>query len=293
MLISMTGYGRAEKGLNKDGMKVSCEIKTVNHRFCEIVCKLPRVLFPYEDRIRALARDSLQRGYVTLKVSMDDSEDSLGALEIDYDYARNYHRLLKKLKKDLGLHGNIDVSLFMQRPGVIKETREEAISAKEWNRVRKTIEAALSKVLSSRKREGKKLLLDMKIRAKRVGSLVKRIEKRSPKTVSAKKRNLLKKISQLPDSAYAGLRIEEEISIFADRCDVIEECVRVRSHLDSLDIMFKKSGSVGRKLTFMLQEINREANTIASKAQDAQISRDVVSIKEELERLREQAENIV
>ena len=293
MLISMTGYGQAERGLNRGGKKASCEIKTVNHRFCEIVCKLPRVLFPYEDRIKALVRESLQRGYVTVKVTMDDSEDSFGALEIDHDYARNYHRLLKKLKKDLGLHGDIDVSLFMQRPGVIKETRKEAISAKEWNRVRNTIEAALSKVLTSRKREGKRLLSDMKIRAKRVAFLVKKIEKRSPKTIGAKKRSLLKKISQLRDSSYAGLRIEEEISIFADRCDVVEECVRLRSHLDSLEAMFKKSGSVGRKLTFMLQEINREANTIASKAQDAQISQDVVSIKEELERLREQAENIV
>ena len=293
MLISMTGYGQAERGLKKGGKKVSCEIKTVNHRFCEIVCKLPRALFPFEDKIKALVRESLQRGYITVKVSMDDSEDSLGALEINYDYARNYHRLLKKLKKDLGLLGDIGVSLFMQRPGVIKETRKKAISGEEWNRVRKATDAALSKVLTSRKREGKRLLSDMKMRAKRVGFLVGKIEKRSPKTVGAKKRNLLKKVSKLRDAAYAGLRIEEEISIFADKCDVVEECVRLRSHLDSLEAMFGKSGSVGRKLTFMLQEINREANTIASKAQDAQISQDVVSIKEELERLREQAENIV
>ncbi len=293
MLVSMTGYGQAERGLKKDGKKVSCEIKTVNHRFCEIVCRLPRVLFPYEDRIKALVRDRLERGYTTVRVSIDGPEDSLGALEVDYDYARNYHRLLRKLKKDLGLQGDIDVSLFMQRPGVIKETREEAISGKEWNRVKNAVEAALSEVLTSRRREGRRLLSDMKGRAKRIGSLVQRIEKRSPKTVAAKKKNLLKKISQLQDSAYAGLRIEEEISIFADKCDVVEECVRLKSHLESLEAMFKKVGSVGRKLIFMLQEINREANTIASKAQDAQISHDAVSIKEELERLREQAENVV
>lgn len=293
MLVSMTGYGQAERGLKKNGKKVSCEIKTVNHRFCEIVCRLPRVLFPYEDRIKALVRDRLERGYITVKVNMDDSENSLGALEVDYDYAKNYHRLLKKLKKDLGLQGEIDVSLFMQRTGVIKETRKEAISGKEWARVKSAMEAALSKVLTSRRTEGRRLLLDMKGRARRIGFLVQKIEKRSPKTIDAKKKKLLKKISHLRDAAYAGLRIEEEISIFADRCDVVEECVRLRSHLESLGAMFNRAGSVGRKLTFMLQEINREANTIASKAQDAQISHDAVSIKEELERLREQAENVV
>jgi uncharacterized protein (TIGR00255 family) len=293
MISSMTGFGQAERSL-KNGKKVSCEIKTVNHRFCEIVCRLPRVLFPYEDRIKAIVRDSLERGYITVRLTMDESDDLPGALEVDYDYARKYHRLLENLKDKLGLNGDIDVSLFIQRPGVIKETGEKVVSEKDWLRVKKAIEIALSQVETSRKKEGSKLLSDMKARGKHIGSLVERVEKKSPDTVQTKRENLLKKMAQLGgDAAYSGCRIEEEISIFADRCDVVEECVRLKSHLDSLESMFKQDHSVGRKLTFMLQEMNREANTIASKAQDAEISQWVVVIKEELERMREQAENLV
>jgi len=293
MINSMTGYGQAEGTLSKQGNSVLCEVKTVNHRFCEVVCKIPRVLFPYEDRIKAIVRGHLVRGYITVRISMDEGEDSLGALEIDYDYAKNYHRLLRKLKKDLGLTGEVDVSLFIQRPGVIKETREKAISEKNWRKIKSTIEAALSEVKASREREGRRLLADMKRRVKHIGSVAGKIERKSPRTVQAMKKRLKKKISELDDSAYGRLRIEEEVAIFAQRCDVVEECVRLRSHLKSLEAAFQEDGAVGRRLVFLLQEMNREANTIASKAQDAEVSQHAVAIKEELERLREQAENVV
>ncbi|MFQ5906216.1 MAG: YicC family protein, partial [bacterium] len=227
------------------------------------------------------------------KIGMDESEDSLGALEVDYDYAENYLRLLRKLKKDLGLSGKIDVSLFIERPGVIKETREKAISERDWRKIKSTIEAALTEVESSREKEGKRLLADMKKRTKHIRSLVGKIERKSPKTVQARKEELRKKMAELDDSSYGRLRIEEEVAIFAQRCDVVEERVRLRSHLKSLETAFQQDGAVGRRLVFLLQEMNREANTIASKAQDAEISQHVVMIKEELERLREQAENVV
>ncbi len=293
MISSMTGYGQAEKALSRDGHNISCEIKTVNHRFCEVASKLPRALLPYEDKIRAMVKESLERGYVTVKISLDEYEDSLGALEVDYEYARKYDRLLKKLKKELGLGGEIDVSLFIQRPGVVKETSEKAVSERDWRVIKSTIEKALARVRVARRKEGSRLCSDMKKRARRIESIIDKVEKRSPKTIETKKRSLLKKIAELKDSDYGRLRIEEEIVIFAQRSDVVEECVRLRSHLESLQTAFKQDRSVGRRIVFLLQEMNREANTIASKAQDATISQHVVLVKEELERLREQAENVL
>ena len=293
MINSMTGYGRAEKVLSKDSHTVSCEIRTVNHRFCEIACKLPRILFPYEDKIKRMVRDRLMRGYITVKVTMDEAEDGLGAREVDYDYARSYYRLLKRLKKDLGLSGDIDVSFFVQRPGVFRETKEESIPEKTWLAIASTIGNALEEVSTSREKEGKRLLADMRKRAGRIGRTVKSVEKISPATVLEKKKNLLAKISDITDLKYGEMRIEEEVTIFAQRSDVVEECVRLKSHLESLDRALSGDGAVGRRIVFLLQEMNREANTIASKAQDAKISQHVVSIKEELERLREQAENVV
>jgi len=289
----MTGYGRAEKVLSKDDHTVSCEIRTVNHRFCEIACKLPRILFPYEDKIKGMVRDRLERGYITVKVTVDESDDVFGALEIDYDYARSYCRLLKKLKKDLGLSGDIDVSFFAQRPGVFRETKEESVPEKTWQVIKATIESALEEVSVSREKEGTRLLADMSKRAKRIGRIVTRVEKISPATVLEKKKNLLAKISGIRDLKYGEMRIEEEVTVFAQRSDVVEECVRLKSHLESLDRALGEDRAVGRRIVFLLQEMNREANTIASKAQDAKISQHVVSVKEELERLREQAENVV
>ena len=293
MIYSMTGYGRAEKALSKDDHSVSCEIRSVNHRFCEVACKLPRILFPYEDSIKRIVRDRLERGYITVKIVVDESEDVLGALEIDYQYARNYCKLLKKLKKDLGLSGDIDVSFFVQRPGVFKEEKADTLPLKTWQTIKRALKNALEDVISSREKEGKRLLADMMKRAERIGHIVDRIERRSPKTVRQKKKNLLSKIRGLGDLEYGRVRIEEEVAIFAQRSDVVEECVRLRSHLKSLCDTFGRDRAVGRRLVFLLQEMNREANTIASKGQDADISQLVVSIKEELERLREQAENVV
>jgi uncharacterized protein (TIGR00255 family) len=293
MINSMTGYGRAERVLGKDDHTVSCEIRTVNHRFCEIACRLPRNLFPYEDEIKGMVRDRLDRGYVTLKIAVDESEDMLGALEIDYDYARSYNRLLKRLKKELGLSGDIDVSFFAQRPGVFKESKEASIPDRTWRVIKGAVEDALEDVALSRMREGKRLLADMKKRAKNIESLVGKVEKRSPRTVRNRRKNLLSKIKDLKCTDYSQMRIEEEVAIFAQRSDVVEECVRLRSHLESLLSALAGDGAVGRRIVFLLQEMNREANTIASKAQDAEISGRVVSIKEELERLREQAENVV
>jgi uncharacterized protein (TIGR00255 family) len=293
MISSMTGYGQAERALSRDGHNVSCEIKTVNHRFCEVASKLPRALLPFEDKIRAMVKENLERGYITVKVSLDEYDDSLGALKIDYEYAKKYDRLLRKLKKELGLGGDIDVSLFIQRPGVIKETSEKAVSERDWRAVKSTIEKALAKVKAARRKEGSRLYSDMKKRAKRIGSIVEKVEKRSPETVEKKKKSLLKRIGELKDADYGRLRIEEEVAIFAQRSDVVEECVRLRSHLESLGASFKQERSVGRRIVFLLQEMNREANTIASKAQDAAISQQIVLVKEELERLREQAENIL
>jgi uncharacterized protein (TIGR00255 family) len=293
MINSMTGYGRAERVLSKDNHTVSCEIRTVNHRFCEIACRLPRILFPHEDEIKRMVRDRLERGYITVKVAVDESEDVLGALEIDYDYARSYYRLLKKLKKELRLSGDIDISFFVQRPGVFKESKEESIPDRTWQAIKEAVESAVQEVKVSRAREGKRLLADMKKRVKKIGGAVTKVEKRSPGTVRERRKSLLAKIEELGCLEYGKTRIEEEVVIFAQRSDVVEECVRLRSHLESLADTLCEDRAVGRRIIFLLQEMNREANTISSKAQDAEISRLVVSIKEELERLREQAENVV
>lgn len=289
----MTGYGQAEAALSRDGKVVSCEIRTVNHRFCDVACKIPKVLFAYEDEIKGMVRDNLVRGYITVKISMDESEDALGDLEIDLDYAKNYQKLLKRLKKELDLSGDVDVSLLIQRPGVFKESRGQPVSDRKWQTIKKTVSSALNDVKKSRRKEGERLLADMKKRVKRIAAIIDKIEKRSPRTVREKRKRLLEKISGLGDVGYGELRIEEEVAIFAQRSDVVEECVRLRSHLESLGNALRADRAVGRRLIFLLQEMNREANTIAAKAQDAQISQHVVSIKEELERLREQAENVV
>ena len=287
---SMTGFGKAEKKTVLGTFVV--EISTVNNRYLEISPRLPRQFFSFEYKIREMLKTTLSRGKINIYVGFDESNGE-GSYTINKDAATAYLKQLNGIKKQLKLGGEITINDLILLPDVTKVDMDQIDEDKAWQNLEKVIKAALADLLKMRQTEGAVLAADMTGRLKTLEKEINKIEKQTGTAVKKQREKLYKRVNELLDKPLPdNIRIEEEIVVIAERTDISEECIRFRSHLDQYRQALKLKEPVGKKLNFLLQELNREANTVASKCADINISTSVIIIKEEIEKLREQVQNI-
>lgn len=287
---SMTGFGRAE--ISRKKYRLQVQIVSVNSRFFEAILRLPRVLTGFEQNIRELAASRIGRGKVTITVNIEESTEGKSSA-FDAAAAALFVKQLKKLQKELKIPGQIEIGdvasnyeSFSSESGIIDE-------GKIWPDLKKGIEKALTEMVKMRAAEGHNLQSDMIKRVRTMGSIAKKIDADAGKNVSAYKKRLEKRISDIGNGLIIDpQRLAEEVTVFAEKSDVTEECTRLESHIDLFKKALKDSGQIGKKLNFILQEMGREANTIGSKSAAAQTGIYAIALKEEIEKLREQVQNI-
>ena len=291
MIKSMTGFGRAS-GANT-GFVVTVELRSVNHRYFEFTSRMPRSFQFAEEKLKALCQQSISRGKVEASVFIEDTNENSTEIEINRQYADAYIKALKTLSKEYKLKNDVKASSFIGNSDIFKLRRKEVDEKQVLEAVLPVAEEAIKSFIAMRENEGERLKADISSRAEAILSKVALIEERSPETVKAYRERLENKIKELLDDAKVDeQRLITETAIFADKVAVDEETVRLRSHIKQLFSLLEESGPVGKKLDFIVQEMNRETNTIGSKCQDVDIAHIVVDIKSEIEKIREQVQNI-
>ncbi len=290
MLLSMTGLGRGEATTGQGTLQV--EIRSVNHRFSEISVRLPRSLSSLEARVRDRVHQSLSRGKVNVTISLENDEGPGGRLVLNRQAADRYVEVLRDLRETYGLNGELDVGHLINLPDILVWERQELEEEKGWAMLQPALEQAVGDILAMKTREGETVGRDLLGRIDMMATALSRIETRIPSVVTALRERIENRLADAGnDLEYNRSRLETEIVLFADRTDCTEECVRLRSHLGMFRELIAAPEPAGRKLNFLLQEMNREANTIGAKMQDIEVSGDVISLKEEIERIREQVQN--
>lgn len=291
MIKSMTGYGRSEAVI--DGKRIMCEIKSVNHRYSDYNIKVPRNCGFLEDKIKKLACEKIVRGKVDIYISIEYCETSDTKIFLNEDLAKNYIEALGELRDKFGLRDDVSTMSVARFPDVFRTERVEEDEEKLFLAVSKVFSDALEAFVAMRQREGDRIEKDLSARIEYMRSLTAKIEARSPQTVSEYKQKLYDKIQEiLGDRTVDEARVLTEVAIFADKVAVNEETVRLSSHFDEYYNIISANEPAGRKLDFLIQEINREINTTGSKASDIEIAKYVVELKGETEKLREQVQNI-
>ena len=296
MLRSMTGFGRATA--TAGATEATVEVRSVNGRFAEVAVRGPRVIGAFEPAIQAGVKEALGRGSVAVSVTIQRRSDD-APLVVDPQAARQYARLLHELRDAAGLApGEAPVTLesLLRYPEVLVPTSEDddAARTEAWAAVEPALAEALESLDAMRVQEGRALGEDLANRVDMIAAALVEIEGRAPRRVEEARARLRDRLEELlGDERLQRDRLETEIALLADRLDVSEECVRLRSHLAQFSEALGAPEAVGRRLNFLSQELNREANTIGSKANDSEVARHAVRIKEELERIREQVQNVV
>ena len=291
MIRSMTGFGRGEATV--DGRDITVEIKSVNHRYFEFNCRTTRGFGFLEEKLKSYIKERVSRGKIDMFVSLSQKEDTEAIVKINPSLALGYINALKKLSDEYGVKDDISVSTVSAYSDIFQVHKAPEDEEEVWNAVKPVLDTALNNFITMRETEGEKMKADVMSRAKHILSIVDEIESRSPERVKEYETRLKERIEELLGSAdYDEQRVITEVAIFADKVAVDEETVRLRSHFDQLKSLMDSDGEVGRKLDFIIQEMNREANTIGSKANDSSLSHMVVDIKAEIEKIREQIQNI-
>ena len=291
MLRSMTGFGASD--LATAAGRYTVEARSLNHRFLEIMVRLPRELAPLEDRIRALVQGRVLRGRVEVAIMRENYGKRLRTVRIDLDLAKAFASALNELKQALEVPGSPDLAMLSALPDLIRiEEQKEDLEA-AWTAIAEGLEVALSRLVAMREREGARLASDLGQRVRRLAERADEIERRAPLVVQEHAARLTRRIEELIGMPPVDEgRLAAEVAIFADRSDIAEETTRLRSHLAQMQQMLIGDGPAGRTLEFLVQELGREANTIGSKANDVEISRAVIAVKGDLESLREQIQNL-
>lgn len=291
MIKSMTGYGKSEQTI--DSLNVTVEIKSVNHRYFEFSARVPREYGFLEEKLKKYCNSLITRGKVECYVSVEDLEEREMEVNVNETLAAGYVKALKELSERFGLKDDISAVTLSRYPDVITLHKASEDEERIWNAVKTVAETAVSKFIEMRETEGSKLRGDILSRADYIIECVEFIEGRSPETVREYNEKLKQRMKELlGDAAVDEQRLLNEAAIYADKIAVDEETVRLRSHISQLREFMNSSEAIGRKLGFLVQEINREANTIGSKAQDVDIAKKVIAIKAEVEKIREQVQNI-
>ena len=291
MVKSMTGYGRAEDTLN--GCTITVELRSVNNRYLDCNVRMPRLYLFAEETIKSRVQNTISRGKVDVFVTLDSTGGEQVQVSVIPPLADGYYAALIQLAERYGLSKDISVSLLSRFPDVLLAEKAEEDVEQRAQDICSVLDRALADFDQMRTREGARLEADVLSRAARIEELVGKVEERSPQTVAEYRAKLEARMNEvLSNTQLDPARILTEAAIFADKVAVDEETVRLRSHIGQLRHMLEQGGATGRKLDFLIQEFNREANTIGSKCSDIDIARHVVDIKAEIEKIREQVQNI-
>ena len=291
MLKSMTGYGRAQKILN--GRDILVEIRSVNHRYYEYSSRIPRTYSYIDEKLKALLKNSISRGKVEAAVTINNIEGKDTEIAINKGVAEGYVAALRSVSEELKLADDLSLSKLMKLPDIFTVQKTPDDEEQVWNDVAEVAQEAVDKFVEMRSTEGERLKNDITEKADGILRMVMEVERLSPITVEHYRNRLYKKLSEvLENKDIDEQRILTEAAIFSEKIAVDEETVRLRSHISQLKNMLRSNEAVGRKLDFIVQEMNREVNTIGSKAQDLNITKIVVDMKAEIEKIREQIQNI-
>lgn len=291
MLKSMTGFGRCE--IVTEEYKISVEMKAVNHRYLDLSIKMPKKFNFFETGIRSLLKSYIQRGKVDLYINYEDYTGEQLALQYNAALAAEYMEYFRRMTEQFGIENDVKVSTLSRCPEVL--TMEQAPEDEEhmWKILEGAVKEAASEFVEARLREGENLKADLLDKLDHMSELVSAVEARSPKIIEEYRARLTEKVNELLEGASIDEnRIATEVTIFADKICTDEETVRLKSHIEATRAELLAGGSVGRKLDFIAQEMNREANTILSKANDLEVSDKAIALKTEIEKVREQIQNI-
>ncbi len=292
MIDSMTGFGRGQAEVGN--VAVTVELRSVNNRFCEVSTRLPRSLSEYEAEVQARIKKAFSRGRITVQVQLDESAEASLPIAIDEDAVRAYTGLLNRLRAVAGISEPIRLEHLLQYSDIFEASNSNSDRAEAaWEATTIALDQAIDEMRRMRRQEGTALLTDLEDRIRTIERLVDDVERRAPLRVEEARERLRSRLEDLlSDDRIDRARLETEVAILADRLDITEECVRLRSHLEMFRQALNSEHPEGRKLNFISQEINREVNTIGSKSNDAEIAHLAVQMKDELEKIREQVQNV-
>ena len=291
MIKSMTGFGRCE--VLKDSRKFTVELKSVNHRYLDVNIRMPKKLNFFETSIRTLLKSYADRGKVDIFITYEDLSQSQVSVKYNAALAAEYLKYLNQMAEEFSLDNDVRVSTLSRYPEVF--TMEECSEDEDelWNGIKEALEGAFSQFVEMRTKEGERLKEDILLKLDLLSEQIRFIEERSPQIIAEYRTKLEEKMRELlEDTQIDDNRIAAEVILFADKICTDEEVVRVKSHIQHMKETLEESNGIGRKLDFIAQEMNREANTILSKANDLDISNRAISLKTEIEKIREQIQNI-
>jgi uncharacterized protein (TIGR00255 family) len=288
----MTGFGRAE--IARQGITASVEVRGVNSRYLDVTTRLPRLLSQREKDVKEIVRAVVNRGSLVVSISVDEETDGTAPMSVNKPAAKAYMKLLNDLRKAAKIKEKVRLDHLLKFSEVFEVPKDEQSDERQWKVVEEALRTALEGFNSMRRNEGGELAKDLQRRIHWLGETVDKIEQNSRLRIPEERKRLFERVAQLIEdkSIIDQNRLELEITLLADKLDVTEECVRFRSHTKFFLDTIVNGDSAGRKLNFLVQEINREANTIGSKTNDSEIAHLVVQMKEELEKIREQLQNI-
>lgn len=291
MIKSMTGYGRAETVCQNKNIIV--EAKSVNHRFLEIVLRTPSALFPLELEYKKKISDKFKRGRIEVFIKLEGGDADVSKVNLNMEVARDYINVLNRLNEEFSLQSPVTIQTLAGFRDIFSPPTEAQIDTDFLNQVEKTFLEALNILAGMRQDEGLVMFQDMQMRLREISEILKSIKSRAPLVVAEYQKRLSERVKELTEGyTLDDTRLAQEVAIMADRTDITEEIVRMNSHIGQFEALLQSEGTEGRKIDFLLQEMNREINTIGSKVSDVTITRHVIEVKSELGKLREQAQNI-
>jgi uncharacterized protein (TIGR00255 family) len=291
MIKSMTGYGRVETV--QEGRNIIAEAKSVNHRFLEIFLRTPSALFPLETGFKKKISERFKRGRIEVSIRLEGEGADVSKVNLNLEIARDYFNVLNRLKAEFNLEAPISLKTLAGFRDIFTPSLEVQLSPDFLNQVEKTFLESLAMLSNMRQDEGLAMFQDMDMRLKAITEILETIKLRAPQVVIEYQKRLAERIKELTAGyALEDARLNQEVAIMADRSVITEEIVRMHSHIGQFEELRQSEGTEGRKIDFLLQEMNREINTIGSKSSDVEITRQVIEVKSELGKLREQAQNI-
>lgn len=290
MVISMTGFGRSKKESNS--LSVIVEVKTVNHRFNEVNIRMPRTLLKMEDKIKKKINQHIRRGRVEVYVTIEGESTVSRKIHVDWELLDDYYSLLKEVSEKYALKGTMTIQDLLNKNEFIHIEESEIENEELEQLVLTAAEDAVMLLKQMRAAEGEELKKDLLALLNVVDSIILELQSYAPKVVEYFKERLTKRMQEFAKGQLDEARILTEVAVFADKADINEEITRLKSHIGQFEETLKEKEPIGRKLDFLVQEMNREANTIGSKANDSDIAQKVVDIKSLLEKLKEQVQNI-
>jgi len=287
----MTGFGRSE--IVTDAYRLTIELKSVNHRYFDLNIKMPKLFNPFESSIRNLLRGSIQRGKVDLYITWENYSEDQFSLKYNRNLAGEYLKYFRMMRDEFGLTDDIKVSTLARFPDVFSMAEEPEDDEKIWEVLSEGLKTACAQFVSTRENEGENLKKDLLLKLDDMSALLASMEERAPEVLAAYRQKLEDKVKELlKDTGMEESRIAAEVTLYADKICIDEETVRLHSHIDAVKEELLHGDAVGRKLDFLAQEMNREANTALSKSSNLIISDKAIALKTEIEKIREQVQNI-